>query len=237
MRRQVLDLTRNVINLSQGIIQFLLAGEAIRHWAGGKGAFTRIKAMSLFLDISRARGQKAIRVVVALTLGLTLMIGGGEARAGSCAAESVVVRAASAFEAAAREGSVSAYTRVLQRHASVTGLALFALGPYRRDLKGRLRSQYIRLATHYMARVMSDYSQQILGGKLAIEDCFPQNGAMLVKSRIGSTHLTWRVSGQRISDVKVEGIWLALTLRSNFVQVLRDHDGDPQALIKYLGDS
>jgi ABC-type transporter MlaC component len=49
--------------------------------------------------------------------------------------------------------------------------------------------------------------------------------------------LTWRVSGQRISDVKVEGIWLALTLRSNFVQVLRDHDGDPQALIRYLGKS
>ena len=193
--------------------------------------------MSLFRDISRATVEKAVRVVLALTLGLMLTLGGSEARAGSCAAASVVERAASAFEAAARDGSVSAYTRVLRRHASVTGLALFALGPYRRDLKGRLRSEYIRLATHYMARVMADYGRKILGGKLTIEDCFPQNGAMLVKSRIGSTHLTWRVSGQRISDVKVEGIWLALTLRSNFVQVLRDNDGDPQALIKYLRKS
>ncbi len=193
--------------------------------------------MSVFRDLSRAAGARAIRALVAVCLGLMLAVGGGEARAGSCAEASVVERAAGAFEAAARDGSVGAYTRVLQRHASVAGLALFALGPYRRDLKDSLRSEYIRLATHYMGRVMAENGHQILDGKLVIEDCFAQNGAMLVKSRIGSAHLTWRVSGQRISDVKVEGIWLALTLRSTFVRVLRDNDGDPQALIKYLRKS
>jgi len=197
----------------------------------------RFKAMSLLRDSFRASVGKAVPVVMAVSLGLMLTLGGGEARAGSCAAARVVERAASAFEAAARDGSVSAYTRVLRRHASVTGLALFALGPYRRDFKGQLQSRYIRLATGYMGRSMADYGGKILGGKLVIETCFRQNGAMLVKSRMGSSHLTWRVSGQRISDVKVEGIWLALTLRSTFVQVLRDHDGDPQALIRYLGKS
>ncbi len=193
--------------------------------------------MSLSHYFPHAARDKAVEAVLALCLGLMLTLGGNEAWAGSCIAAGVVERTTSALQVAARDGSVSAYTRVLRRHASVTGLALFALGPYRRNLKGPLRGEYIRLATRYMGRVMVDYGHQILDGKLAIEDCFPQNGAMLVKSRIGATHLTWRVSGERISDVKVEGIWLALTLRSTFVHVMRDNGGDPQALIRYLGKS
>lgn len=207
---------------------------ARRLMAGITGMRERVAAMSVFQNLSRTAGARAIRVLVALCLGLMLTLGGSEARAGSCAEASVVEQTVGALEAAARNGSISAYASVLQRHAGVTGLALFALGPYRRDMKGSLKSQYIRLATQYMGRVMADYGHRILNGKLVIEDCFPQSGAMLVKSRIGSSHLTWRVSGQRISDVKVEGIWLALTLRSNFVRVLRDNDGDPQALINYL---
>jgi len=166
-----------------------------------------------------------------------LTLGASEASAGSCVQAGVVERTVGAFEAAARNGSAGAFTRVLSRHASVAGLALFALGPYRRDMSGHLRAEYVRLATQYMGRVMADYGHQFLNGKLVIEDCFPQNGAILVRSHIGSTHLTWRVQGRRISDVRVEGIWLALTLRSTFVQVLRDNGGNPQALIKYLRKS
>jgi len=193
--------------------------------------------MSLIGNLLRAAGTRAPRVLAAVCLGLMLTLGIGEARAGSCVQAGVVERVANDLEAAARSGSISAYTRVLQRHAGVTGLALFALGPYRRDIKGHLRSEYVRLATQYMGRVMADYGHQILNGKLVIKDCFPQNGAILVRSRIGQSHLTWRVQGRRISDVKVEGIWLALTLRSTFVQVLRDNNGDPQALIIYLRKS
>ena len=40
-----------------------------------------------------------------------------------------------------------------------------------------------------------------------------------------------------ISDVKVEGIWLAIKLRSKFVAILRHHDGDVGALIRYLRES
>jgi len=190
--------------------------------------------MSLIREPLRMTGGRALKALLALCLAVVLTFGAGEAKAGSCAAASVVERVVNDLQAAARQRTVSAYTRVLQRHAGVTGLALFALGPYRRNLKDNMRSQYVRLATQYMGRVMADYGHRVLDGKLVIEDCFPQSGAMLVRSRIGQSHLTWRVSGRRISDVKVEGIWLALTLRSNFVQVLRDNDGDPQALINYL---
>lgn len=192
--------------------------------------------MSPNTALSRMIGARAARALVAVCFGLMLMLAGSEAWAGSCPEASIVESTVNAFQAA-RNGSATAYTRVLARHASVTGLALFALGPYRRDMTGPLRAEYVRLATRYMGRVMADYGDQILNGRLTIKDCFRQNGAILVRSRIGQSQLTWRVQGKRISDVKVDGIWLALTLRQTFVQVLRDHHGDPRALIRYLRKS
>lgn len=193
--------------------------------------------MSLARVIVRMRGARVLGTLVAVCLGFMFTLGVGDARAGSCVQAAVVERTVSAFEAAARNGSPRAYTAALSRHASVAGLALFALGPYRREMTGGLKAEYVRLATQYMGRIMADHGHHIFGGKLVIKECFPQNGAILVRSRIGQTHLTWRVQGQRISDVKVEGIWLALTLRQSFVQVLRDHGGNPQALIRYLRKS
>jgi ABC-type transporter MlaC component len=44
--------------------------------------------------------------------------------------------------------------------------------------------------------------------------------------------MVWRVSGGRISDVQVSGVWLQL--RSKFTGIIRRNNGDVDALLNYL---
>ncbi len=193
------------------------------------------------MTVSRERGRtfgaRALRLLPALCLALMLALVSGVAMAGTCPASRVVERTIASLDAAARNGSPRAYTVALSHHANMTGLALFALGPYRRAVTSSMRGEYVRLTAKFVGHVVAKYREHLMHNRLVIEGCFRQNGAMLVRSRLGSMHLTWRVSGRRISDVKVEGIWLAIKLRSKFVAILRHHDGDVGALIRYLRES
>jgi hypothetical protein len=187
-------------------------------------------------DGDRRPAGKVLNRVLALSVGLMLALAAGQATAGECVESGVVKRAAGSFAAASRDGSASAYTAALTRHTSMSGLALFALGPYRNSMTGARRGEYVRLTGQFMGRMMVEYGSRIVQGALVIEGCFKQNGATMVKSRFGLTQVTWRVDGRRISDVNVEGIWLASRLRSTFVGVLRRAGGDLGALLSYLRD-
>ena len=190
--------------------------------------------MNVGPESDRRLAGRVLNWVLALSVGLMLVLAAGPATAGECVASGVVKRAAGSFAAASRNGSASAYTAALTRHTSMSKLALFALGPYKGTVTGARRGEYVRLTGKFMGHMMAKYGSRIVQGALVIEDCFKQNGATMVKSRFGSTHVTWRVDGRRISDVNVEGIWLAARLRSTFVRVLRRAGGDFGALFTFL---
>jgi hypothetical protein len=138
--------------------------------------------------------------VVPLCLGLLLAAPAGEATASECPAARVVEKAADSFMAAARSGSAAAYTRAISRHASLSSLAIFALGPFRDAVDDGKRDEYVRLTGTYLGRVVSQYGDR-LQGKLVVEGCVDQEGATLVRSHLGDADITWRVKGKRISDV------------------------------------
>jgi hypothetical protein len=49
--------------------------------------------------------------------------------------------------------------------------------------------------------------------------------------------MVWRLSGSRIRDLRVEGVWLGLQLRSKFVGIIRRNDGDVERLVDYLAQT
>jgi ABC-type transporter MlaC component len=184
-----------------------------------------------------ANGRVA-KLLTAWCLGLMALVTAlGEASAAECGAAAVVKQAAGSFVAASRSGSPGAYTEALSRHTSVPDLALFALGPYRNAMTGEKRAEYVRLTGLFVGRLLAEHGSRIVKGELVIDDCFSQNGAVLVKSRFGSTRVLWRVDGRRIGDVSVEGVWLAARLRTTFVAILRRAGGDVGALLGYLRGS
>ncbi len=190
--------------------------------------------MNLHTNSYRSMGGKAATSLVALWAALWLVLAAHPASAGECAVSGVVTRTVASLQVASQRGTASAYTAVLARHANIPGVALFALGPYRNSVSAREQVEYVRLAGAYMGQMLADYGGRIVHGTLVIGNCLDLNGATLVKSRFGSSQVTWWVKGQRIGDVNVEGIWLAAQLHSTFVAVLRRGGGDIDALLHYL---
>ena len=119
------------------------------------------------------------------------------------------------------------------RRTFLRGIALFALGPYRKNLPKGREAEYVALSKKFMGQFMSQYSSHFRGDGMIITKCAGNTVATKLSS--GQT-LTFRLQGaRRIADVSISGIWLAQTMRSKFTGVIRKNDGDVGALISWLG--
>ncbi|MDE2383205.1 MAG: ABC transporter substrate-binding protein [Alphaproteobacteria bacterium] len=166
------------------------------------------------------------------TLIFSSLMMSGQAMALTCPAEGFVQDAASAFMGAARRGSPQAFSVAAGRYADLRGLALFALGPYRRDLPANMEGKYVSLAKSFMGRFMAENSSSLSGGALAITSC----SGNTISGRFSSgSSIVFRLSGNsRIEDVSVSGVSIAQAMRSKFTGIIHDHGGDINALISYL---
>jgi len=174
------------------------------------------------------------KLICTLIFGAALLA--SPAHASKCPSEGVVQSATSAFMVAARRGSPQGFSSAAARYADLRRLALFALGPYRRDLPADMEGHYISLARTFMGKFMADHAEGLTGGTLAITACSTSNGNTVVAGRLSSGNsVVFRLSGNdRIEDVTVSGISIAQALRSKFTGVIRDNGGDINALISYL---
>jgi len=149
-----------------------------------------------------------------------------------CPVAGIVNNAGAAFIIAAGSGSEGAFASALSRYADVNAIAISALGQYRKGLPAARRGEYLRNAKRYMARFLLDNSRSFRSSRdLRIEKC---NGNVVETSLGGRSRMLWRLSGGRIQDVRVSGVWLGIQLRSKFTGIIRRSNGDIGALIAYL---
>ncbi len=148
----------------------------------------------------------------------------------ACAGEGLVKSAAAAYASAARAGSGSAFVSAASRYSDLRNVSLFALGKYRKNFSKAQEAQYISLARGYMGRFMVRNARGIGGGDIKIVSC----SSGLIVTKMGGSKVTFKVAGNRVSDVNIGGIWLTQALRSNFVGVLNRNNGDVNALLNYL---
>lgn len=174
----------------------------------------------------------ARRIATAASFATLMLVGTPAATAADCPAAGPVKAAAASFMSAARSKSPAAFNAALARHTNVTSLALFALGPYRKDLPAARRAQYVRSAHGFMGSFLAQNSRRFGTAALSIESC----KGNIVETSASGREILWRVSGNRIQDVRVGGVWLAPQLRSKFVNVIRNGDGRIDALFDYLAN-
>lgn len=153
------------------------------------------------------------------------------APAAECPAAGAVRSAAMSFIGAARRGLPAAFSAALSRHADMEALALFALGKYRKDLPAARRAEYVRNAQRYMGRFLAYYAGRFDGSGFTVESC---KGNLVGTSLNGRSEMLWRMSGHRIQDVRVQGIWLALQMRSKFTDIIRRGDNRIERLLDFL---
>lgn len=158
-------------------------------------------------------------------------------------AESYVSKVGNGVIAAARNNSVSQFRSLLKANADIAAIAIYSLGPYRKNLTNDMKAEYYGLVENYIAKVFSQYSNKLAGQGLEVQSTKDVGDSVLVKSVLnfgggGSVPVTWRLvkrgGGFRIFDVNVDGIWLASTQKTNFVAVLKKNNGQMSALLDYL---
>lgn len=153
----------------------------------------------------------------------------------NCPSEGFVLSAGNAFLAAARAGTPQAFTSAASRFADLRGVALFALGPYRKAMPKRMEGQYVALARNYMGAFMAENASKFSGTGLRVQNCA---GNTVSATTAGGKKIIFRISGSggryRVQDVNVSSIWLAGQMRSTFTGVISRNGGNIGALMNYL---
>ena len=152
----------------------------------------------------------------------------------ACDAEKFVLSAGRAFTVASHSGSASAFASAANNYADMRGIALFALGPHRKELPPGKESEFVRMAQGFMGRFMSRYASRFNAAGMAVTGC----SGNVINAQAGGRKLIFRVakrgSGFVLQDVNVSSIWLAGQMRSTFTGVINRNGGDINALWDYL---
>ncbi len=146
---------------------------------------------------------------------------------------------------AQKKGSISAFRKVLQRHADIDSIALYSLGRYKPNLQNSKRSAYYRGVREFMARYFADQSRKYRVKKAVIHEKVrtDSSGHFLVGSTVTLTsgtsyNVTWQISHQRgrykVNDVTVLGFSMTFLQRGIFYRYLSKRNGDVNALIAAL---
>ena len=172
-------------------------------------------------------GRLAIATAI---VGIVLSGQPADAAFQSCAGANLVQSAANSFAAASQTHSPAAFANAIARYSDTNSIALFALGPFRSRLPAARQEEYFAKVRAFMGRFFADHAGSFANASLQIESCDGHQ----IRSSAGGREIVWRTSGARVGDVEVDGVWLAEELRSKFVSVINNGQGNIESLFKFL---
>lgn len=181
------------------------------------------------------------RGVLALAIGFVVATSLPPAYAAT--AEAYVESIGNGVLAAARSNSAGQFRTLLKANADIPRIAIYSLGPYRKNLPKNLQAEYFKLVENYISKIFVSHAKSLAGQKLTVVSAKDTGDSTMVRSQIvfggGRTvPVTWRLikrgGGFRVFDVNVDGVWLASTQKTNFTSVLKKNGGEISALLDYL---
>jgi phospholipid transport system substrate-binding protein len=133
----------------------------------------------------------------------------------------------------------AAILAVLQSKFDMPAMARTALGTHWNTATEQERARFLKAVATAEAKAYSERFGQYGGQTLTIGKVTPRNGATIVDSRLNQTSgqpikLEWEVRGDRITDVKVEGVSMVMTRRSDFNSYIQNHGGKVEPLVSEL---
>ena len=171
------------------------------------------------------------RLAVATGLiSIALSASPADATYATCPGANLVQSAAKSFADASRTHNPAVFANAISRYSDVNGLALFALGQYRGELPPNRKAEYVAKTRAYIGRFLAAHEGRFANSALQIQSCFGGQ----IRSVAGRESIVWKLSGNRVSDVEVGGVWLVAELRSKFVSIIRDGHGNIESLFAFL---
>ena len=128
---------------------------------------------------------------------------------------------------------------VLQTNFDMPAMARAALGTHWNTATEQERARFLKAVATAEAKAYSERFGQYGGQTLTIGKVTPRKDAVIVDSRLNQTSgqpikLEWEVRGDRITDVKVEGVSMVMTRRSDFNSYIQSHGGKVEPLVSEL---
>jgi len=176
-------------------------------------------------------------LVFAGGLMLALWLGIGDARPVlACEGAKLADSAGAAFLGAAKQGSASAFASALSSYADMDKITIFALGRFQNQLNPSRRAELTHLTSRYVSSTLADFAAKFRGTAIRAIEC--RSGEVVSRfdrGAKGAQRVTWRISGNKITDVNIQNVWLGQLLRDNFATVIKKGGGSIDALFYHLG--
>ena len=141
-----------------------------------------------------------------------------------------------------REGTVSAFMRVIQRYADIPAIADYSLGDYKMD--DAMLARYHHGVAQFISRYFVDQSKSYPIAKYEIgEATVAPNKDVIIDSRVYlmagqvytvSWHLGWSNGTYKVTDAKFLGFSMTYQERSLFTSYIAKHNGDVGQLVAAL---
>lgn len=134
----------------------------------------------------------------------------------------------------------AAILQVLQTKFDLPAMGRSALGTHWNQATEDQRTRFLKAVATAEARAYSERFGQYGGQTLTVGKVTPRaNGITIVDSRLNQKtgqpiKLEWEVRDDRITDVKVEGVSMVMTRRSDFNSYIQNHGGKVDALVQEL---
>lgn len=160
----------------------------------------------------------------------------GAPQAMACEGAQVADSAGAAFLSAAKQGSVSAFASALASYADMDKITLFALGRYQSQLPPARRAELTQLTSRYVSSTLADFAAKFRGTAIKAIEC--RSGEVVSRferGAKGAQRVTWRINGDKVTDVNIQNVWLGQLLRDNFATVIKKGGGTIDALFYHLG--
>ena len=136
---------------------------------------------------------------------------------------------------------VARFRDLLREDFDVPGIARFVLGRYWNTATEEQRAEFTKLFEDYIAVAYATRLAEYTGETFKVIGSRPEADGAIVSSQIlrpagaAPVKVDWRVTGRnKISDVSVDGISMAVTQRSEFASVIQHNGGQVQGLITML---
>jgi phospholipid transport system substrate-binding protein len=140
----------------------------------------------------------------------------------------------------------SKFARLMARYVNLRGVANFALGPYQKKLPAGEREMFYDLVSNYAAALFVYYVDDFKGTGLEIKETAKQGKFTTIQSAIklkggGAEQVRWRLQpndgGFRVSDVNLKGVWMTISMKKRFTDVLNRSKGDFKPLYEELREA
>ncbi len=129
---------------------------------------------------------------------------------------------------------------VLQSSFDMPAMGRSALGTHWNQATEAERTRFLKAVATAEAKAYSERFGQYGGQTLTVGKVTPRaNGVSIVDSRLNQTSgqpikLEWEVRNDRITDVKVEGVSMVMTRRSDFNSYIQNNGGKVEPLVREL---